>query len=203
MGYPYAYLKLFGIIDSPDDRCSAEWLEYYRSAVVGAEASVYFFERLSAMAQCDPSGIICISFAIPVETAKLILQTAKVPLTLCDNHIAGVDSAEIEAGYENSVKILSDLASQASTANNILNTLTAHDAHINADLAAHDIQMKNQLSVHDGDIKGLLNQLKNQLSALDSDIKGLLAIVLAKQAEIIKLLKTPEGRRPGWQKDGY
>jgi hypothetical protein len=34
-------------------------------------------------------------------------------------------------------------------------------------------------------------------------IKDKLNTILANQAEIIKLLKTPEGKRPGWNKDGY
>lgn len=185
MGYPYAYLTLLGIIDSPDDRCSAYWLELYRSAIAGAEVSLYFFERLSAIAQCDPTGIICVSFAIPVETAKLIVQTAKVPLALCDAQDKGVDSAEIEAGYENTVTILSDLVVQASTTGNIASALAAHDAHIDGDLAALSLKIENQLAAHDTAIKILLQN------------------ILANQAEIIKLLKTPQGRRPGWEKDGY
>ncbi|OGP80366.1 MAG: hypothetical protein A2V86_00570 [Deltaproteobacteria bacterium RBG_16_49_23] len=196
MGYPYAYLKLFGIIDSPDDRCSADWLDYYRSAIAGAEASLYFFERLSAIAQCDPIGFVCVSFAIPVETAKLILQTAKVPLTLCDAQDKGVDSAEIEAGYENTVTILTDLAAQASIAGNIASALAAHDAQIKGTLAALSLKIENQLTTHD-------TAIKNLLQTHDTNIKNFLQNILANQAEIIKLLKTPQGRRPGWEIEGY
>lgn len=63
--------------------------------------------------------------------------------------------------------------------------LAAHDANIDSDLVTHDLKIENQLSTHDLDIKGLLSD------------------ILANQEEIIKLLKTPEGKRPGWNKEGY
>ena len=47
------------------------------------------------------------------------------------------------------------------------------------------------------------NHIHDNLETHDSDIKALLGQIIANQMEIIKLLKTPEGRRPGWNTDGY
>jgi hypothetical protein len=181
----YAYLRLLGIIDSADDRCEAEWLTYYGAFVFGAQETLNYFERMCAMATCDPVGFVCAAFCIPVETAKIALMAAREPLDLCDNHAKGVDSAEIEAGYENTKRILADLAAQESAVDAFTAALAAHDANIDGDLAAHDARLHAQLATH------------------DTDIKALIARLLANQAEIIKLLKTPEGRRPGWNREGY
>ncbi len=181
----YAYLQLLGLIDSADDRCDADWLTYYGAFLFGAQKALAYAERLCAMAACDPTGVVCAVVCIPVESAKLAVMAAREPLDLCDNHGKGVDSAEIEAGYENGVRILGDLASQESAVDDLAATLAAHDANIDADLAGHDARLHAQLNSH------------------DAEIKALIARILANQAEIIKLLKTPEGKRPGWNREGY
>ena len=45
--------------------------------------------------------------------------------------------------------------------------------------------------------------IHDDLATHDTDIKSLLSEIAANQREIIKLLKTPQGKRPGWNVDGY
>ncbi len=45
--------------------------------------------------------------------------------------------------------------------------------------------------------------IHDNLDTHDTDIKALLSVIAENQREIIKLLKTPQGNRPGWNVDGY
>jgi len=45
--------------------------------------------------------------------------------------------------------------------------------------------------------------IHDNLDTHDTDIKELLSEIAANQREIIKLLKTPQGQRPGWNMEGY
>ena len=45
--------------------------------------------------------------------------------------------------------------------------------------------------------------IHDDLDTHDTDIKELLFEIAANQREIIKLLKTPQGNRPGWNTEGY
>jgi len=194
---PFAFLYPLGLVQTVDDRCDGQGLEYYKAFLAGAETAMVVAESAckAGNAACTASAclpVVCLVVCIPAESlciateaANLLVLTLKIPIKLCDAQEAAVNSAEIEAGYENGVKTLGALGSQGDTIDNLVNALAAHDANIDGDLAAHDIRIKNQLSTH------------------DTDIKGLLSTILANQAEIIKLLKTPEGKRPGWNKVGY
>ena len=170
-GINYETILLLGLVDSQDDRCGGPGYEAYEAALAGAEAAMAIGDAACEVAGCDPIVVFCLSICGAVETVGLGVLTARVPIDACAAHGGGVDSAEIEAGYEIGVSILGDLA--------------AHDASIKSDLAAHDVRITDQLSAHDADIKALLTN------------------VLANQEEIIKLLKTPQGRRPGWGVEGY
>lgn len=194
---PFAYLYLLGLVQTVDDRCDGEGLEIYKAVLAGAETAMVYAEGACKIANAICTAFACVPAAclipcvpgealcIATEGANLAVITATIPIKLCDAQEAAVNSAEIEAGYENGVKILGDLGSQGNTLDNLVNALGAHDANIDGDLVAHDNRIKNQLSKH------------------DTDIKGLLSTILANQKEIIKLLKTPEGKRPGWNKVGY
>ena len=193
-GVAYETILLLGLVDSPDDRCGGPGYEAYEAALAGAEAAMAIGDAACEVAGCDPTGIfVCLPTCGAVETVGLGVLTARVPIDACAAHGGGVDSAEIEAGYENGVSILSDLAAHDA---GIKSDLAAHDANIDGDLAAHDASIKSELAAHDANIDG-------DLATHDADIKALLANIVANQEEIIKLLKTPQGRRPGWGVEGY
>ena len=184
-GINYETILLLGLVDSPDDRCGGPGYEAFEAALAGAEAAVAIGDAACEVAGCDPIVVFCLSTCGAVETVKLGVLTARVPIDACAAHGGGVDSAEIEADYENGVGILGDLAAQSGAIDNLAIALAAHDASIKSDLAAHDANIDGDLATH------------------DADIKALLANIVANQEEIIKLLKTPQGRRPGWGVEGY
>ena len=206
-GYPWAWLMLFGLIDSKDDRCTGEGLEIYESALYGALQAVAIAEAACSVAGCDPTGIfVCLPVCGATEIVKLAVLTLKQPIDWCAAHGAGVDSAEIEAVYENSLLILDEAdalaAALAAHDANIDGDLAAHDANIDGDLATHHANISSQLATHDAD-------LKLQLATHDADIKALLAniqgtvdenqrlikVFMSRQLEVLRLLITPNGQR--------
>lgn len=162
----YGVISLLGLVDSPDDRCGGADLDNYESVLAGAKSAMAIADAACSVAGCDPTGLGCLAICGAVEAVKLGVLLADVPLVACAAHGRNVDSAEIEAGYENATSTLGDLA--------------AHDANIDGDLAAHDARI---------------------LSRLD-ELEAMLTNVLANQAEMIRLLKTPQGRRDGWNRGG-
>lgn len=136
-----------------------------------------------------------------------LLDLVSIPLNAADAWDAQIDSAEMQAGYENGVTLLNSFDTQDATLDKLVTDLQSHDVNIDGDLQAHDTRVNNQVSTHDTDIKASLsghdNRIKTQLGTHDTEIKALLATIVANQVEIIKLLKTPEGKRPGWGSEGY
>lgn len=184
-------LQALGLVDSADDRCDSQvfagfWDAYVAGKVAAAVAgvAVRVADAACAVIACEPIGFACAIACAITEVATGVLETAvdaldllEVPITLCAIQDGNVDGAEIEATYENSVNTLNDLA--------------AHDTNIDGDLAAHDANIDGDLAAHDARMIG-------RMDTLDAT----LAIILANQEEIIRLLKTPQGKRPGWNRGG-
>lgn len=202
-GASYQVALLFGLVDSPDDRCGGPDFDNYEAFFDGVNETMRLADAACLVAGCDPTGIGCGIACGAVEVTKQAFLTAAIPLNACKAHGEGVDSAEIEAGFENSVRILSDIGDQKSALDDLAAALAAHDANIDGDLMAHDAALAAHDANIDGDLADHDARIAAQVSLHDADIKALLANILANQAEIIKLLKTPEGRRPGWNKEGY
>jgi len=160
--YPPTYSAAYnialalGLTSSNQDRCDGVRLEIFEDVLYAAERVADVGDAACSVAGCDPTGIGCAIVCGLVEGYKLVVITAKIPIDACDKHTEGVNAAEIEAGYENSVGILNDLATALGNQDEILGN--------------QDEILENQ-----GD-------------------------VLENQDEIIKLLKTPQGKRPGWNK---
>jgi hypothetical protein len=111
-----------------------------------------------------------------LETAKVALKVAAVPLEACDVHQGAIDGAEIEATYENTLGMLGDVAHLHSDLGdhdaNIDGDLAAHDAHINADLEAHDANIDADLAAHDAHINADLEAHDANLAAHDAHINA-------------------------------
>lgn len=100
-----------------------------------------------------------------------------------DFHEGNIDSAEIEAGYENSLKVLN-------------NTAVIYD-----DLVAHDADMDDRLD----DIDGTLDVIVETIGRLEEKVDRIEAkldlmdekmdTMLAWQLETIRLVMTPQGQR--------
>ena len=150
----YNIAKTLGLTSSNQDRCDGVGLEIFEDVLYAAEKVADVGDAACSVAGCDPSGIGCAIVCGFVEGYKLAVITARIPIDACNKHTEGVNAAEIEAGYENSVGILNDLATALGNQDEILG---------------------NQDEI-----------LENQKDVLEN------------QDEIIRLLKTPQGQRPGW-----
>jgi hypothetical protein len=139
------------------------------------------------VAGCDPTGISCFVACGILETAKVALKVAAVPLEACDVHQGAIDGAELEAAYENTLGMLGDVAHVHSDlgshdANidadlaahdaNIDGDLAAHDAHINADLEAHDAHIDADLAAHDANLAAHDAHINADLEAHDAHINA-------------------------------
>lgn len=151
------------------------------------------------VAGCDPIGIACAVTCGILETAKIALKIAAVPLEACDVHQGAIDGAEIEATYENVIHVHDNLATHdteiksglATHDTEIKGNLTIHDTEIKGNLTIHDTTIKGALATHDTDIKALLVTLQETVDANS----GKLDTLLERQLEVVRLLHTPQGRR--------
>lgn len=199
----YLLLKPLGLVTSKSSRCGGSAWPYYQAGLVGAGISLTAAQLACDASGCDPTGIVCISVCGATKIVQAGYLVFKAPVDACDSWEAKLDAAENQAAYKNSESILGDLsahdtkvggllASQKSATTAIAASITTHDAAMKALLSQLDAALRghnSKLVTHDGDLKLLLGQL--------------LTTMVTNQMEIIKLLKTPEGRRPGWGKDGY
>jgi hypothetical protein len=199
----YQMLLLLGLAPNLYQRCDGEAFAYYQAALYGASITMRAAQMACSVAGCDPTGVVCAAVCGATQATNLLYTALLEPVEYCKGWASSLDAAENQAAYMNSASILRDLdahddrilsalASQAGAADDLSAALAAHDILVNAtldtikgNLATHD----TRLGRHDADIKALLEQM--------------LSAVVANQTEIIKLLKTPEGRRPGWGKEGY
>jgi hypothetical protein len=99
-------INSFRIPVSNTESCSVrEWANY-----IGVwwplDATFDALDAACVVGGCDPTGIVCATVCGTLETAKLALKTAAIPVELCDLHGSAVAGAEIEATYENLLQLL-------------------------------------------------------------------------------------------------
>lgn len=164
-----------GLVTVNSDRCDVAvwddlWFEWYVQKII--------FRDLWAVcttAGCDPLGIVCAFTCIAVEAAETVLEISELPIVRCEIQDQSVDSAEIEAAYENTVLLLQGQSSSGSSLQSIQfqlqtvaadldahdDSLSAHDASVgsalvdlDADLQTHELEMSGQLMSHDLNIDG-------------------------------------------------
>lgn len=165
---------------SSTNRCdAADWGDY-----VGVwwplNTAFDALDGACVVAGCDPTGIACAIACGILETAKVALKVAAVPLEACDVHQGAIDGAEIEATYENTLGLVGDVAHLHTDLGthdaNIDGDLAAHDANIDGDLAAHDTNIDGDLAAHDANIDGDLAahdaNIDADLAAHDANIDG-------------------------------
>jgi hypothetical protein len=111
-----------------------------------------------------------------------------VPLRECDAHIGNVDSAEIEAAYENSLVLLGNVEHVHDDLEDLDGDLADHDSfldfvgsvlvdHVNAFIPHNDalIMHDTHLTTHDTNIDGDLATHDTHLTTHDANIDGDLA----------------------------
>ena len=165
-----------------DDRCDDERVtpvrtEHY-SAHIAAE---------TAKTACDASpDIVSIGTCGAALVLTLIDYRSEEYMAVCDLHGGNVDSAEIEATFENSRTIL-----------DISNGIETDTAQIRIDAASIRTSIETESNFTDDSELSLHNtEVLDAISALD----GRLTILEGKLDVIHELLITPEGKRPGWNK---
>jgi len=165
------------------------------NGVAGAWIAIETLRVAAIVAQgvCDaaPSGDIVFTNTVlcpPSAVAWAAVQATQIVLDQTGFQDGLIDSAEIEAAYENTKTLLGNSV-------DVYNELQQHDTDISNQLNQHDTDISNQLTQHDTDIS-------NQLSQHDADIKakldllnGKIDVLLERQLEIVRLLATPQGRR--------
>jgi hypothetical protein len=196
-----------------DERCDANF-----EAGVAIATAVFNFASIAIDLGChalpELTDIPCFAAAEIVAIGKEASATVEAQCALMDG---SVDATEIEAAYENTVRLFENLdAHHAGLAEHdaeVQAALAQHDTDIKNVLSVHDVDIKNVLSVHDGDIKTAIAlhdaEVKAALALHDAEIKALLATLQggvneanqrlkvneALNRQIIKLLLTPEGRK--------
>jgi hypothetical protein len=84
-----------------------------------------------------------------------------------------------------------------------LEELTTKVENIQVSLDSHETSVQQRFDALDADLQKKFDVLNSALDQHDADIKAGQDQLKAGQEEVIKLLKTPEGKRPGFNKDGY
>jgi hypothetical protein len=200
----YSMLTLFNLVTSTTKRVNTDnfanfpkpdntnwpisnWTTY-ETVVRTVKKEMEVFALACTAAGCDPTGAVCISVCGPVTIFQAAASVLMVPIECADAWDAKIDSAEIEAAYQNAAIGI--------------NNLNLHDANLNF----HNNNLNNHVAALKAEHAVMTTKLDATAAAAQEMNKKLLeklAQIEATQALIIKLLLTPEGRRPGWGKDGF
>lgn len=129
-----------------------------------------------------------------VLNAKIALGTAKT-LWAAAEIACGLDIVQV-GSVGTGFAVCIGLTTSVTAAEEILDAFlrcdaTIDEAHLDATFKRAEDNFRLGTHLHDN------------LDTHDTDIKTLLSEIAGNQKEIIKLLKTPQGNRPGWNKEGY
>jgi hypothetical protein len=179
--YPSIYLFLPDGDEAgfQDDRCNEHAEAIARGAHIVAHGLA-----IAAQVTCDASpDIVSIGTCALSGTAWGVDFAAEEILVACEVQTGNVDSAEIEAAYENTRTILDEA--------NYMSTILDDETNFTDDdeLAAHESAIKNTMSSQHRALNKKLTEIKNQLDQQQAQLD-----------EIIRLLNTPQGKRPSWNK---
>jgi hypothetical protein len=178
---------------SNDARCDNEKFASFTEDLTILRVANSVGSAACQLAGCDPIGIACAVVCGLDAIVDASTEIVELTEASCNAHNGTIDSAEIEATYENSILISGQIETvdqglHAHDANidadlaahdaNIDADLAAHDANIDADLAAHDANIDADLAAHDANIDADLAahdaNIDADLQQHDTDIKGLI-----------------------------
>ena len=170
-----------------DDRCDDERVtpvraEHY-SAHIAAETS---------QTTCDASpDIVSIGTCAAALALTLIDYRSEEYMSACDLHGGNVDSAEIEAAFENSRTILDK--SNGIEADTTLIKIDADSIRTSIETETNFTD-DEELSLHNQAILSVISALDDKLIIIDGKLNQ-----QQQQLDLItELLLTPQGGRPGW-----
>lgn len=168
-----------------DERCGAD---YEADLQIGYSA-IGSLDAILAGCSALPPGAEDVCFGVAAITAGTAFGF-QIAISQCALQDALVDSAEIEAAFENTVIIFDKLAEVQGTVNSSSSVLSAHAAELSSgiDLLAnllrmtltqigeHDTAIKNALAAHDGEVKAVLTvhdtDIKNVIGAHDAAVQS-------------------------------
>ena len=104
----YIIASGLGLVNSTNERCEESKLEYYVAALDGARETLFYADRACSIAGCDPTGIGCAAVCGATEVVNAAFHIAEIPIIACKNINDNIDSAEIEAAYDNSLSAAND-----------------------------------------------------------------------------------------------
>jgi hypothetical protein len=152
-----------------DERCDANF-----EAGVAIASAVFSFASIAIDLGCHAlPELLDIPCFVAAEVVALAAEATNTVAAQCALVDGAVDATEIEAAFENTVRLFGNLG-------------THHGA-----LVQHDTEIKTQLATHDTDIKALLAILQAGVNDANQRLK----VSETLQRQIIKLLLTPEGLR--------
>lgn len=152
-----------------DERCDANF-----EAGVAIASAVFSFASIAIDLGCHAlPELVDIACFVAAEVIALAAEATNTVAAQCALVDGAVDATEIEAAYENTVRLFGNLG-------------THHGA-----LIQHDTEIKTQLATHDTEIKALLAILQAGVNEANQRLK----VSETLQRTIIKLLLTPEGLR--------
>jgi hypothetical protein len=140
-----AELKLYNLVTSEKDRCNSTAIADWWSIWWELNSASVIADWLCTVAGCDPTGIGCAIICAITETGAKAVFLAARPVDLCSFHDANIDSAELQAGYENTVRIM--------------NNLSEHDEKIKDALDAIDEKLDNGFDATDAKLDEIIELL--------------------------------------------
>ena len=151
----------------------------------------------------DVLGVNVSLACLVTDIAYFVAKGADENQSLCNEHMGAAEISATWTGlkivHSNVQHVHDDLASHNTAINSQLSThdtdiksqVSTHDTEIKSQVAIHDTELKFQLATHDADIKGRLGEIQGTVD----ENQRLIKISMARQAEILRLLITPSGRR--------
>jgi len=158
----------------------------------------------------DVLGVNVSLACLVTDIAYFVAKGADENQSLCNEHMGAAEISATWTGlktvhsnvqhvHDDLANVDADLASHDTAINlqisthdtDIKSQVATHDTDINLQVATHDADLKLQLETHDADIKARLGEIQGTVD----ENQRLILVSMARQAEIMRLLITPSGRR--------
>ena len=155
----FSTARAYGLVDFPWNRCAGNAYEDWKESMFWYGYALDQAEPTCVVSGCDPTGIVCLIDCGIVSAAMIVYNGLKLGVEACDKHDGNVNSAEIEATYENSLSDSSGIA-------DLSQDLSSHDARIRNQVSNHHATMTSMVGHHDAVIQARLASLADEVDAM-------------------------------------
>jgi len=179
-----AFLPDDGEVGLQDDR----W-EEQQEATMRASHEHYHDLALTAQVLCDAASLgaelaLCPAAGVAWKLDQVSVQA----IESAEAHTGNIDSAEIEAAYENTRTILDRVNGTSAILGEEMN-FTDDD-----ELASHQSAIIDTMTSQHGALNAQLTSIANKLDQQQAQLNEHRVLL----EQIVRLLNTPQGRRPSW-----